>query len=72
MVSKILLVDDDPNLLAAMGRGLRKQFELDTAATGKRPWIVCAPGGRTRSLSLMSVCPKWMGSNFCSVLLRTA
>jgi len=31
MKQKILFVDDDPNLLAALKRGLRKQFEFDVA-----------------------------------------
>jgi len=31
MNQKILFVDDDPNLLAALKRGLRKQFEFDVA-----------------------------------------
>lgn len=33
MTKKILLVDDDPNILAALQRQLRKQFDLLTAAS---------------------------------------
>jgi len=32
---RILFVDDEPNVLAAYERGLRKEFELDTASGGK-------------------------------------
>ena len=35
MSEKILFVDDDPNLLAAYQRGLRKQFEIETALGGE-------------------------------------
>ena len=34
MTDKILLVDDDLNLLAAMQRNLRRRFQLDTASGG--------------------------------------
>ncbi len=34
MTDKILLVDDDANLLAATRRQLRKKFELETARSG--------------------------------------
>jgi response regulator RpfG family c-di-GMP phosphodiesterase len=34
MTDKILLVDDDPNILAACKRALRKQFCLETAQSG--------------------------------------
>lgn len=34
MAEKILCVDDDPNILAAYTRSLRKMFELDTASSG--------------------------------------
>ncbi len=34
MNKKVLCVDDDPNILDAYRRGLRKQFELETAAGG--------------------------------------
>ena len=35
MTTKILFVDDDPNILAALQRNLRKQFTFDTALGGK-------------------------------------
>lgn len=35
MNNKILFIDDDPNLLAAFQRNLRKQFEFDTALGGQ-------------------------------------
>ena len=34
MKNKILFIDDDPNLLAAFQRNLRKQFDFDTALGG--------------------------------------
>lgn len=34
MNSRILFVDDDPNLLAALSRSLRKRFDFDTATGG--------------------------------------
>jgi response regulator RpfG family c-di-GMP phosphodiesterase len=34
MTSRILFVDDDPSLLAALQRNLRRQFEFDTALGG--------------------------------------
>jgi response regulator RpfG family c-di-GMP phosphodiesterase len=36
MTTKILFVDDDPNILAAYQRQLRKQYEIDTALAGDR------------------------------------
>lgn len=35
MTEKILFVDDDPHILEAFKRSLRKQFDIDTAAGGK-------------------------------------
>jgi response regulator RpfG family c-di-GMP phosphodiesterase len=35
MRNKVLLVDDDPNILAAYTRALRKRFSFDTAASGE-------------------------------------
>jgi response regulator RpfG family c-di-GMP phosphodiesterase len=35
MVEKILFVDDEPNVLAAFKRELRKQYEIETAETGE-------------------------------------
>ncbi len=34
MTERVLCVDDDPNVLAAYQRGLRKQFVIDTATSG--------------------------------------
>ena len=34
MNNRILFVDDDPNLLAALSRSLRKLFTFDTALSG--------------------------------------
>jgi response regulator RpfG family c-di-GMP phosphodiesterase len=36
MTPKVLFVDDDPNILAAYQRQLRKQYEIDTALAGDR------------------------------------
>src|SRR5467141_3678823 len=38
MNTKILCVDDDPNILAAIQRNLRKQFSIDTAV-GPQPGL---------------------------------
>ena len=35
MTEKILLVDDDPNIVAGFKRQLRKQFRVDTALGGE-------------------------------------
>jgi DNA-binding NtrC family response regulator len=35
MVEKILFVDDEPNVLSALKRELRKQFEIETAENGE-------------------------------------
>src|ERR1039458_9218340 len=35
MSEKILFVDDDPNLLAACERNLRRQFQLETATAAR-------------------------------------
>jgi len=36
MTPKVLFVDDDPNILAAYQRQLRRQYEIDTALAGDR------------------------------------
>src|SRR4030042_6948350 len=36
MTAKVLFVDDDPNILAAYQRQLRRQYEIDTALAGDR------------------------------------
>jgi response regulator RpfG family c-di-GMP phosphodiesterase len=36
MTPKVLFVDDDPNILAAYQRQLRKQYEIDTALAGEK------------------------------------
>jgi response regulator RpfG family c-di-GMP phosphodiesterase len=42
---KILFVDDDPNLLAAMQRNLRKQFSFDTALGGEEALTLIKSSG---------------------------
>jgi response regulator RpfG family c-di-GMP phosphodiesterase len=45
MTSKILCVDDDPNLLAGIQRNLRKQFELEIAIGGEAALLVMEQSG---------------------------
>lgn len=45
MTKKILCVDDEPNVLAAYTRQLRKQFELETALGGEQALEVVASRG---------------------------
>ncbi len=45
MNSKILLVDDDPNVLAGYRRQLRKSFQLETAGSGQEALEVLARNG---------------------------
>jgi response regulator RpfG family c-di-GMP phosphodiesterase len=45
MAPKILFVDDDPNILAAYQRQLRKQYELETALGGERGLEALAKSG---------------------------
>lgn len=42
---KILFVDDDPNVLAAMQRNLRKRFSFDVAAGGNEALEIIKTGG---------------------------
>lgn len=45
MVPKVLFVDDDPNLLAAFRRNLRKQFTFETASGAEEALaLVCSSG----------------------------
>ena len=45
MNTKILFVDDEPNLLAALSRSLRKRFEFDTAPGGAEALQLIASRG---------------------------
>ncbi len=45
MSEKILCVDDDPNILQAYKRGLRKLFRIETARSGAEGLEVIAPQG---------------------------
>jgi len=45
MTPKVLFVDDDPNILAAYQRQLRKQYEIDTALAGERGLEAVAKSG---------------------------
>lgn len=38
MKEKILLVDDEPNVLSGYKRGLRQRFDVFTAEGGERVW----------------------------------
>jgi response regulator RpfG family c-di-GMP phosphodiesterase len=45
MAAKILFVDDDPNILAAYQRQLRRQYEIDTALAGEQGLEAVAKSG---------------------------
>ncbi len=45
MSTKILCVDDEPNILAGYRRSLRKQFEIETAPGGAEALAMIAEGG---------------------------
>ena len=45
MTKKILLVDDDPNILQGYQRQLRKRFELDTVLSGREGLEAVASDG---------------------------
>jgi response regulator RpfG family c-di-GMP phosphodiesterase len=45
MTPKVLFVDDDPNILAAYQRQLRKQYQIDTALAGDRGLEAVAKAG---------------------------
>ena len=45
MTAKVLFVDDDPNILAAYQRQLRRQYEIDTALAGDRGLDAVAKSG---------------------------
>lgn len=45
MTQRVLLVDDDVNLLQAVKRNLRKQFNIETAESGKKGLEIVENGG---------------------------
>ena len=45
MTAKVLCVDDDPNVLAAIKRNLRKRFDIDTAEGGELALAAMERGG---------------------------
>ena len=42
MSERVLFVDDEPNVLEAIQRTLRKHVEMHTATSGADPVIMCA------------------------------
>ena len=72
MSEKILFVDDDPNLLAAMGRNLGRQFDLDIANGGETALAKideCGPYAVVVSDRQM---PRMDGTQFLSTVRRKA
>lgn len=45
MTQRVLLVDDDVNLLQAVKRNSRKQFNIETAENGKKGLEIVENGG---------------------------
>jgi response regulator RpfG family c-di-GMP phosphodiesterase len=72
MSDKILFVDDDPNLLAACERTLRKQFQLDTADGGKAGLEKIAARGPYAVIVSDRQMPLMDGIQFLSVVRQVA
>ena len=65
MADKVLLVDDDPDLLASLERLLRREFQIDTALGGKQalekisshgPYAVVVSDRRMPDLDGVQIC----------------
>ncbi len=72
MSEKILFVDDDPNLLAACQRGLRKQFDVDTADGGEAGLVKISERGPYAIVVSDRQMPRMDGIQFLSAVRRTA
>jgi len=68
MSNRVLCVDDDPNVLAAYQRGLRKQFTIDTAESGEEALRILKASGPYAVLVADMQMP---GTNGLQLLTRT-
>lgn len=71
MPERVLLIDDDPNLLSALQRQLRKQFALTCAEGGSQALQVVAEANEKREPFAVAVCDMRMpGMDGIEVLSR--
>jgi CheY-like chemotaxis protein len=64
MTARVLLVDDEPNVLEAIQRGLRKRFELHTAASGAQGLAVLRESGPFALIVSDMRMPEMTGAQF--------
>ena len=64
MSAKILLVDDDKYLLAAMNLVLQQKFQVTTAESGEEGLAQLNTNHRFPSCFPTAKCPAWMALNF--------
>lgn len=72
MSEKILCVDDDPRILAAYKRGLRKLFEIDTATGGEEGLAAIAQDGPYAVVVSDMRMPGMDGVQFLSAVMKEA
>ena len=61
---KVLLVDDDPNILAGFRRNFRHHFEIVTAESGAAGLVILKKKGRLRWWFRTCECPRWTAFSF--------
>ncbi len=66
MTQRVLLVDDDVNLLQAVKRNLRKQFNIETAESGKKGLEIVENGGPFAVIIADMQMPEMDGITFLS------
>ncbi len=72
MPEKVLFVDDDPNLLAACRRSLRKDFEVETAASGQEGLERVSDQGPFAVILADMRMPSMDGIQFLTIVQQTA
>ncbi len=72
MSQKILLVDDDPNILQGFKRQLRKQFQIETALGGKQGLDAVGKGGPFAVIVSDMQMPEMDGIQFLNASQRIA